>query len=190
MTRQKQAAQALDGVKLEGPKRTDDLVCDNCSKRVEDGEQITVYVTTVDYTEDRPTHQTPFPCRVYCHECDRGSLKLPLQVAEEFLIAGDMVREGTPTFENTICIDYSAHGAGVNWDPQRVFKEFTGINLSDNLKKNRTENFGPEDVLDLLEIGGLDATDHINDDGNITMSKSKRLEVRDEVHEQLVEELT
>lgn len=183
------AANALDGLRLEGPEEAGELVCDFCSKHIEDGEAITVYATNIDYTR-KPPRGSVYPCRVYCSECDQATLKLPLKQAEEFIIGGDMVREGVPTFENTITIDHSPRGEGVDWEPTRVFAEFTGQNLTEMMRHDQATNFGPEDVIDHLRLGDLDVREHINEDGKITMPKSERVEIRDEVHRKMVEAVT
>lgn len=188
--RPQHVANAVDGFKLVAPSQTGELVCDACSKQVEDGEQITVYTTTIDYTDKPKRQEQPYLCRAYCNDCDRHKVKVPLRHAEELMIAGDMVREdGIPTFEDTICIDYSQRGQGIDWNPSRVFAEFTGVNLMENIELDETDNFGPEDIVDLLMIGGVDICDHLDHDGSITTPKSERVEMQQDVFETLVEAL-
>jgi len=183
-------ASAVEGHVLPAVRGGNRIRCDDCTTPIEWGETVSIYFSTVDYTQEEIQDNIGKPARVYCNKCNTGSIRFPTTQAEEVLLEGSVLKEKTPigeewTFSNAEVADYSDTGNGIPWDPERIWSLLFGFKLRDFTHKSDYDNYTPEDVVVQLDTMAIHPKEIVNYKGELRKSSSELKKYRENLLENM-----
>jgi hypothetical protein len=148
--------------------------CSLCGEPLTRNDTITFYWCDVDYVNGRDGASI---YRMYCSDCNRQEVQFPALGVVELLAEADYTEEGV--IENVRKQDVSGSDDGVPWDPPNMFRLFFGETIATMLSNIPDANGGPEDVYDTLMKGGIDASEVVNDKGQVVKTEDELKSMRE-----------